>query len=372
MPTWAWGGLAWLVGACAQPSTIPRTPESAEVLEVEAPRSRLLESYDEAGFPEVGGRRLVERRVELPHHVASCARGVLIQRGHANVFLSANLWIDYGPTLIDDIPHAMRGSTPREPHFVSTTPKRIETSTPRVVDIPLSDSVLAQPGLGLASGETDALCDAPEVSPELDVIVRARWAEMRGRPDLVDPSIADLVEDADLEDAVRAELAAMLHEQALAGLRGWLPREEIAHLLRRAARLTPSPEHAHVWLLEAHRLDAATRPRAGDSPEAIATLLVEQSMTPLHELEVDTRGAKWDAATYLRDPVGELIALGMPGVEQLVAHADDESWTRALCDDHPCTVSEVVRTGLALFAGRPFASAAEVHAWWADTLHIQN
>jgi hypothetical protein len=363
MPRWAWGGFAWLVGACAQPSTIPRTAEPAQEPEVEAPRSRLLQSYDEAGFPDVGGRRLVERRIELPQRVASCARGVLLQRGHVHVFLSANLWIDYGTTLVDAIPHAMRGSTPREPRFVSSPIEPPDPPVPRVVDIPLPDNVLALPALGLPG---EGACDAPDVSPDLDIIVRARWAEMRGRPDLVDPTLADIVEDAELEDDVRAELAAMLHEQALAGLREWLPRMEVAQLLRRAARLTPSREHERMWLLEAHRLDASTRLQAGDTPEAIATLLAEQSMDPLHELDIDVRGANWDVTAYLRDPVGELIALGMPGAERLVAHADDETWTRARCDDQPCTVGEVVRKGLALFAGRPFASAAEVHAWWAE------
>jgi hypothetical protein len=367
MPRWAWAGVIWLLGACAPASLgVVDTATAAADVEAVDPRTRVLRLYDEAGFPDVGGQRLVERRIHSTRGVPSCTRGVLLRRGQANVFLSADLSIDYGTMSIDAIPQAMRRSTPREPLFQSV-PKR-EARTEHVVDAPIPESLLAQPGLGLGLGAegTVQTCNAPAVSPDLDILVRSRWAEMRGRPDLMDVNLVEQLAGAELQEALRTELAAMLYQQAVDGMRHWLPRMEVAQLLRRAARITPSPQHAGTWLLDANRLEESTRLLPGRDPAAIATLLAEQSMHPLSEHDVDLSGPTWDATRYLRDPIGELIELGMPGAQQLVAHVHDERWTRALCDVRPCTVGELVQEGLVTFAGRGFANAAEVEAWWAE------
>jgi hypothetical protein len=77
----------------------------------------------------------------------------------------------------------------------------------------------------------------------------------------------------------------------------------------------------------------------------------------------------WNVDEHLRDPMAELLRLGMPGVRRLVDRVGDRTWTRAACKGGPCRLGALVRDGLGHFAMRRFATDADVLAWWSTVEH---
>jgi hypothetical protein len=333
----------------------------------------LLGLYDLAGFPTITGRKLVERRTELDRGRPLCERGVLFEHRGKPVFLTVDLQLRHGIEAFESIPAALRRSIAREQLFgrqvIAHGPARIE----RVIDSELPVTVLARPRMGV-DDPREPPCRTTEPGHHLDpsarrvdVFVRAQWAQMRGLPQLA-RELQDVLgaDDPEQMRRLRSDLASALVEEAERAMLGWQPRDEVEHLLRRAAAIAPEPRRSRI-LADAQYVSVTTP--AIDTEE----LLVEQAMhpgwSPLLPVGIEPL-LTWNPREHLRDPIAELLQLGMPGVRRLVRRLGDPTWTRTSCNGVPCRVGDLVREGLGRFAMREFATNDEARAWWSSVEHM--
>jgi hypothetical protein len=331
---------------------------------VDSARQALLAWYDVAGYPEIR-LPLVQRIVGQAYGATLCEIGFSVPTDLGEVFFRSDLRTSYGSTLVNAVPSIMRRATDPEPRLPSSQVRTRGVVTPRYEwfaepsSIPLASDAVRRAYLQVGRPSCRLRVETNDAE-FLDAFVRARWAATLGLSDSVEGTEDWLEEDLTAtEERVRSVLCDQLCREARWGLTAaWMPRSEVAALLRRALAVCPDARRADVrdQLARVRPVEPQGIP---GTPTYVASLLEEQGLPPTEE---SLAGANWDPIRRLRDPADELHRMGRAAVPALLARLDD----RALTRDFE-TVGEIALDVLGRIAQKRFTSPDEARAWWART-----
>jgi hypothetical protein len=349
-------------------------------------RRRWLELYDEAGYPDVSALQRVELEVGQSQREAGdepmLERAWLLSTSPL-VLLQDSLWklepepnsyreVDFADELraeLDAVEARTEGDDAYQPPFVMRTPR-----------------------IG---------------PPATYWLARARWAEMRGAPELAQRALAQVERWTSLcgedvcspEDAIRNGFQLGLLWQAADGLANFMPRPQVRVLVARAQAIAPRGEH---WVDATELLDRLDRTIATDAngpswPDGGEPARVERLIHLLREQTTRYAGAvpcrPDTVCDPIRDPADELTALGREAIPALIEHLDDDTLTRSIRHDRDSglfhdvlSVGDVALEIIERIAGRRFyledrfsnmskASQAKavqklVREWWAGARQV--
>jgi hypothetical protein len=343
-------------------------------------RRRWLELYDEAGYPDVSALRRVEFEVGRSQSANDDEPTIQIERAWVLstsplVLLRDSLW-----TL--------------EPEPVSYR------------DVDFADELRAELDAVEAVTEADDAYQPPFGMrarigpPALYWLVRARWADLRGAPELARRALAQVErwtilhcgeEVCSPEDAIRSGFQLELVWQATHGIDHSMPRPQARVLVARARAIAPRGEHSVHATELLDRLDRtiATDANGPPWPDGGEPARVERLIYLLREHDPQPR---WPGTEPIRDPAAELETLGREAIPALIEHIDDDTLTRSLSYDRDFGISHVLSVGdvalqiIEQIAGRRFyvqqtssymsragqAKAVQelVREWWAGAREV--
>lgn len=397
--------LVLIVAACArgaerpEPRSDEHRPVQAESFDSDDHRA-WLELYDEAGFPDVSGLRRVEfearRSRNANDEITIEFERAWVLSTSPLVLLRDSLWTEPEDA---EVPEYMQCDDPEAPD---------EPPRERVYrDVDFADELRTQ----LEAAETDdeyyPIGMDGRVGPLATYwLVRARWAEMRGLPDLSRRALVQVErsasrgcgqEDCTPEAAIRNGFQLKLLWQATDGAAGFMPRPQARELVVRARAIAPDGEHtAHaIELLD--RLDRTIAtdttdvqwPDGGDPEQVQRLIYLLREQKGFHMGLVNSCKPPYGRFGPIRSPAREIQALGREVIPVLIEHIDDDTLTRTLryhrdyyFGHQIATVGDVAVEIIEGIASRTFRVPQESHLyktpeeveatqklvreWWAD------
>jgi hypothetical protein len=375
--------LLLLVAACGQPAERSE-PRSEAPPATPSDHRAWLELYDEAAFPDVSALRRVE--LEAGQGESECA---WVLSTSPLVLLQDSLWT-FEPERVVSVPEYMRVPT----QALDEAPR--EPLSYREVDF--ADELRTELEAVEALTEEDDSYSAmiEKLGRPTYWLVRARWAQMRGLPELSRRALSQVErwtpidcgqEACTPQDAIRSGFQLTLLWQAIDGIDNFMPRPQVRELVARASAMAPLGVHAAQAKELLDRLDRtiATDANGPPWPNSGEPARVEQLIHLLREQNGCQRGPRGACYPFavpasIRNPADELAARGREVIPALIEHIDDDTLTRSVepsrvfyLPHHVLSVGDVALAIIEQLAGRNFylpdasSSAMQqlVREWWA-------
>jgi hypothetical protein len=381
-----------------------------------------LKLYDEAGFPDVARLERIDRFNGIVQSVGGATKGLrdsawVVRRSPFLKVLYDTLWQeDVAPqdapiSAPMGVPPSMRrpcdsawcDPVKRRAHL-KDTPGAEPLERPADFAAELEAALVEAEKLAADPDAREAARAFPDgrLGPhEVLWVVRARWAEERGRRDLALRALAEAERilketcqdpSCDPIDKLREGFQQKLLWQAVDGLGAWMPRSQVLDLARRARAMAPkgrlaASAEAHIAALEQAVAEDGQRARSGpvmgdkltadQRAEELIFLLREQNG---HQMSQPGACDPFDVGSGVRSPAQELVAMGRAIVPRLIPHVASSVPTRSIgyhrdfhFSHHALTVGEVALVIVERVTGRSFARQgktpdalrAEIAAWWA-------